>query len=311
VDSTGLALALFGDSIAANMFLLGVAAQRGWLPVRLEALEQAIALNGVQVEMNRRAFEAGRLWVVHPQQVEQAALPRLPAQRSASELSMDELIAHRTRLLTDYQDAGYANRWRALVNASLSAERAIGASDQALSRAVAHNFAKLMTYKDEYEVARLYTRPDFMANLRAQFTSQTRLGIHLAPPLFAHRDPVTGHPRKEEWGSWVFHAMRVLARLKGLRGTRFDPFGRTEERRAERALIDQYEATVRELLGHLRKDNLAEAVALASLPDGIRGYGHVKAAAMATAAAKRSTLLQAFRASASSAGVEREPQGVA
>ncbi|NDZ17350.1 indolepyruvate ferredoxin oxidoreductase [Variovorax sp. WS11] len=311
VDATGLALALFGDTIAANMFLLGVAAQRGWLPVGLEAIEQAMALNGVQVEMNRRAFEAGRLWVAHPQRVEQAALPRLPAQRSPDELSMDELIAHRTRLLTDYQDAGYASRWRTLLNASLSAELAIGASDHALSRAVAHNFAKLMAYKDEYEVARLYTRPDFMEKLRAQFDGQSRLGIHLAPPLFARRDPVTGQPRKAEWGPWVLHAMRVLARLKGLRGTRFDPFGRTEERRAERALIDQYEATVREMLVHLRKDNLAAAVALASLPDGIRGFGHVKAATMATVAAKRSTLLQAFHATASGARGALETEGVA
>src|SRR5258706_1138451 len=270
-----------------------------------------MALNGVQVEMNRRALEAGRLWVVHPRKVEQAALPRLPAQRSMSELSMDELIAHRTRMLTDYQDAGYAKRWRTLVDESLSAERAIGASDHALSRAVAHNFAKIMAYKDEYEVARLYTRPDFMEKLRAQFGSQSRLGIHLAPPLFARRDPVTGHPRKEEWGPWVLHAMRVLARLKGLRGTRFDPFGRSEERRAERALIDQYEATTREMLAHLQKVTLPEAVALASLPDGIRRYGHVKAAAMATAAAKRSALLEAFRASASGARSEREAQGVA
>ena len=314
VDATGLALALFSDTIAANMFLLGVAAQRGWLPVSLEALEQAIALNGVQVEMNRRAFEAGRLWAVHPHQVEQTALPRLPAQRSTSELSMDELIAHRTRLLTDFQDAGYAKRWRTLVDEALAAERAInasGAGDQVLARAVAHNFAKLMAYKDEYEVARLYTRPDFMAKLRAQFDGQSRLGIHLAPPLFARRDPVTGHPKKEEWGPWVFHAMRVLARLKGLRGTRFDPFGRTEERRAERALIAEYEATVREMLAHLRKDNLPNAVALASLPDGIRGYGHVKAAAMATTTAKRSVLLQAFRASASGARELHESQGVA
>lgn len=298
VDATGLAQALFGDAIAANMFLLGVAAQRGWLPVGVASLERAIELNGVQIDFNKRAFRAGRLWVAQPE-FKLAAVAKFDYRPTSSESTLGEIVAHRTALLTDYQDARYARRYQTLVQHVTQAEESVVPGSQSLARAVAQNFAKLLAYKDEYEVARLYSRPEFMQKLGQEFAGKLRIGIHLAPPIFARRDAETGLLQKREYGSWVLVAMRVLARLKWLRGTKFDPFGRTAERRAERALIDQYEQTMKMVVEKLRPDNLAEAAALAMLPEKIRGYGHVKEAAMAVAAAKRSALLEDFQAAGS------------
>jgi len=295
VDATELAQTLFGDVIAANIFLLGVAAQRGWLPVGIDSLHRAIELNGVQVDLNKRAFQAGRVWVVQPEWFEAAVKAKLDRPPTLSESTLDEIVTHRTALLTNYQDAGYARRYQELVQRVAEAEGAVVPGSQLLARAVAHNFAKLLAYKDEYEVARLYSSPEFMKQLGKQFTGKLRVGIHLAPPLFAGRDAETGHLKKREFGSWILVAMRVLARFKGLRGTKLDPFGYTSERRAERALIDQYEQTMKMVTEKLRPDNLTQAAALASVAEGIRGYGHVKEASMVVAAAKRSALLEEFQ----------------
>jgi indolepyruvate ferredoxin oxidoreductase len=214
--------------------------------------------------------------------------------------SLDETIARRVEFLTDYQDAAYATRYRALVDRTrqVEADRGLGAK---LAEAVARNYFKLMAYKDEYEVARLYTRAEFRQRLQGTFEGDYALKFHLAPPILAKPDPVTGVPRKRVFGPWMMSAFRVLAKLKGLRGTAFDVFGRTEERRTERQLIADYEHTVEELLARLNRDNHATAIAIAAIPEDIRGFGHVKAASLKQAKAKETELLAGFRSQAPSA----------
>jgi len=294
VDATGLAQALFGDTIAANLFMLGVAAQRSWLPVGLAAIEKAIELNGVQVALNLRAFHTGRLWVEQPQVVMTAAASHLPPRSEPVVRSVQQIVEHRTALLTAYQDAAYARRYGALVQRTALAERrAIPGSDE-LARAVAQNFAKLMAYKDEYEVARLYTSPEFQASLRNEFEGDFKLSFNLAPPLFSRRDPSSGQLRKREYGAWMLPAMKLLARLRFVRGTRLDPMGYTAERRMERALIDEYETTIEQLLASLGDGNFAVALEIATLPEQIRGYGHVKDANVAKVRPLREALLARF-----------------
>jgi indolepyruvate ferredoxin oxidoreductase len=295
VDATRLATALMGDAIATNPFMLGFAYQRGFVPVSAAAIERAIELNGVAVEANKQSFLWGRRAAHEPARVEKVATPAevIPISQHLSR-SLDELIARRAEFLTDYQDAAYAGRYRALVNRvrQTESDRGLGAK---LTEAVARYFFKLMAYKDEYEVARLYTRPEFAQRLQATFEGDYTLKFHLAPPILAKPDPVTGVPRKREFGPWMMSAFKVLATLRGLRGTALDPFGRTEERRMERQLIADYEQTVEELLAKLDRDNHATAVAIASVPDEIRGYGHIKLRTLKTAKANEADLLAAFR----------------
>ncbi len=291
IDATRLATALFGDSIAGNLFLLGLAYQRGLIPLGAEAIEQAIALNGAAVAMNQAAFRWGRIAAVDRAAVEAAADAATPPPEAEHvSASLDEMIARRERLLTDYQDAGYAARYRALVERVQSAEQRVARGSTALTEAVARYYAKLLAYKDEYEVARLHTDPAFLASLRAQFAGGGRLSVHLAPPLLSQRDKATGLPRKREFGPWVWPLFRVLARLKGLRGTRWDIFGRTAERRAERQLIADYEATIAEILSKLDARTLPVAVDLARLPERIRGYGYIKDRNIAEARAEEARL---------------------
>jgi indolepyruvate ferredoxin oxidoreductase len=293
VDATGLATALCGDAVAANTFLLGVAAQKGWLPVGVAAIERALELNGVQVESNRRALRLGRLWVTNRAAVEAASAgisppaPKLPQ-------GLQEVLAHRTELLTRYQTADHARRYRALVEKIAQAEAAVAPGSQRLSLAVAENLAKLMAYKDEYEVARLHTAPEFQAALAAQFEGPQRLRFNLVPPLLSRRDPLTGQLKKSEYGPWILPAMRLLARLRFVRGTPFDLFGYTAERRAERGLIANYEVLLQRLASELRAHNLEIAIQLAQLPQRIRGYGHVKERSMAEAEIARQALLAEF-----------------
>jgi indolepyruvate ferredoxin oxidoreductase len=208
---------------------------------------------------------------------------------------VDALIAHRAKFLEDYQDARWADRYRALVARVRSAEQSVGAADSPLSAAVAESYFKLMSYKDEYEVARLYTNGAFEAEIAEHFEGPYRLRFHLAPPLFAPRDPVNGHLRKLEFGGWMLGAFRVLARCKRLRGTRLDPFGYTAERRFERSLIVEYESTIATLLERLARDNAALAAEIARLPLSMRGFGHVKEAAVARARKRRDELLARYR----------------
>jgi indolepyruvate ferredoxin oxidoreductase len=295
VDATRIATALIGDSIATNMFMLGFAFQRGLVPLSSEAINKAIELNGAAVKMNQAAFLWGRRAAVDPAAVERLIAPRADAAPAKPAQTLDEIIARRVEFLTGYQDAAYAGRYRELVGRVRQAEAAQVRGSSALAEAVARYYFKLLAYKDEYEVARLYADPAFMEKVRAQFDGDYKLHFHLAPPLFARRDPVTGELRKSEYGGWVFTAFKLLARFKGLRGTPLDIFGRTAERRMERQLIADYEAAVGEILARLSAQNHGLAVQIASIPEDIRGYGHVKEASVDKARAKQAELLAALR----------------
>jgi indolepyruvate ferredoxin oxidoreductase len=297
-DASRLATALMGDAIATNMFMLGFAWQHGLVPVGEDAILRAIELNAVGVEANRRSFQWGRYAAHDPEAVERLATPSavLPFAKPPSR-TLDESIARRVEFLTEYQDAAYAARYRRLVERVRTAESDRGLGSR-LSEAVARGYFKLMAYKDEYEVARLYTLPEYRQRLDASFEGDFKLRFHLAPPLLNKPDPATGIARKSEFGSWVLTAFKVLAKLKGLRGGPFDFFGRTEERLAERQLIVDYERTIEELLGRLDRANHATAVAIATIPEEIRGYGHVKLRHLKAAKAKEAELLATFRSPA-------------
>ena len=310
VDANRLTVALMGDALYTNPFMLGYAWQKGWIPLTREALDRAIELNAVQVDANRKAFLWGRRTAHDRAAVERVAFPAevLELKRDGSKKlsgSLDEMVGRRADFLVGYQNAAYAGRYKALVDKVRDAEmRLVGTSsvkpELPLTNAVARYFFKLMAYKDEYEVARLYTDPAFLEKINAQFEADEKNGpfaikFNLAPPLFSKRD-ADGHLVKKQYGSWMMTGFRWLTKMKGLRGTAFDPFGRTEERRAERALIDEYESTVAMMLGKLDATNLAAAISVASVPEDIRGYGHVKEASMAKAAKIRAGLIEAFKA---------------
>jgi indolepyruvate ferredoxin oxidoreductase len=351
IDATGIATALMGDAIAANLFMLGYAWQQGLVPISHDALMRAIELNGAAVDMNKTAFAWGRLAVVDlPAVVEAAglvvnaptaaestprALPLLAptaseghesglavhadALRSADELrhvpaeasqqkdwfmplddgrlsrSLDELIGRRIAFLGDYQNVVYAKRYNDLVQRVRAAEQAVAPGATDLSEAVARYAFKLMAYKDEYEVARLYTSGEFEQRIRSQFEGDFKIHFHLAPPLLAKKD-AQGRLLKKEFGPWVFTAFKLVAKLRFLRGTALDIFGRTEERRMERKLIEDYFDTINDLLRGLSADNLALAAEIASIPEHIRGYGHVKEAHVHKAKAREAELLKRWQA---------------
>ena len=247
------------------------------------------------MEFNRKSFVWGRRAVVDPERVRRAATPAdvIPISQHFSR-TLDELVERRVKLLTDYQDEAYAARYSALVDRVRKTEADKVGGDE-LSKAVARYFAKLMAYKDEYEVARLYTDGSFQKKIEAMFEGDYKIVYHLAPPLLAKPDPQTGEPKKMQFGPWMRAGFRVLAKLKGLRGTALDVFGHTEERRMERQLVEDYERTVDELLGGLSRANHALAVHIASLPESIRGYGHLKAKSAAEARVMQDELLARFR----------------
>jgi indolepyruvate ferredoxin oxidoreductase len=287
IDANHFAVALLGDAIYTNPFVLGYAWQKGWVPLMYESLMRAIELNAVQVEKNRAAFEWGRR-AAHDlaavRQLTQSQGRSATAETASSKIislhtpkALDTLIDKRADYLSAWQDDAYATRYRELVAQVRVAESALDVGDGQLplTEAVAKNLHKLMAYKDEYEVARLYADPAFIEKLKASFEGDWKVNIHLAPPAFSKKD-AHGHLIKKKYGPWILSAMRVLAKLKFLRGTAFDVFGKTDERRTERALIGEYEALVHELIGGLSVQKHALAVELANLPDGIRGYGHVK-----------------------------------
>ena len=296
VDATRLATRLMGDSIATNPFMMGFAYQRGLIPVSEDAIFKAIELNGVAAEQNRRAFLWGRLAAHDPAATERAAAPQAPAPARVLSASLEETIERRARQLTAYQNAGLAKRYRDLVQRVRAAESENAPGLSGLAESVARNYYKLLAYKDEYEVARLYTDGTFEAALHERFAGDYRLRFHLAPPLLARRNPATGELEKREYGAWILNAFRLLASLKGLRGTWLDPFGHTTERKRERALIAEYERVVDELVARLSHDNHALALEIASIPEQIRGYGHVKERAIDLAKAREAELLAAFRA---------------
>jgi len=296
IDATDIATALMGDSIASNMFMLGFAYQKSLVPLPAVAIDKAIELNAVAVEANRQAFLWGRRAAVDRAAVQKVAMPTetIPSDRKFSR-TLDEIVARRVEDLTAYQDAAYARRYEGLVRNVQAVEAAKTPGRTELAEAVARYYYKLLAYKDEYEVARLFSDGRFRKQLREAFDGDYRLEFHLAPPLLAPRDPATGHLKKVSYGPWMLRAFGLLARFKGLRGSWLDPFGRTAERKAERALIGAYEKTVAELLAGLSADNHALAVEIASIPEHIRGYGHIKDWSLADAKRRETELLAAFR----------------
>jgi indolepyruvate ferredoxin oxidoreductase len=290
-DFTHVAESLLGDAIATNVMMMGYAYQRGLLPVDAEAIEQAIAVNGVSIKMNTEAFRLGRIAVADPQRLAAMLHEETKPVKTQGEMTLDELIAHRSAHLTAYQDVALAERYRKLVDEVAATVKSNGL-DEALTRAVAVGYAKLLAYKDEYEVARLFTDGAFEKELREQFEGDFKLSYHLAPPLLPAEDDGAGRPKKRTYGPWMMTGFRWLAKMKGLRGTSFDIFGYSEHRRMERELIADYESDVRAVLAKLSEQTAPTALALLSLPEDIRGYGPVKDKAVKQAREKRAGLLK-------------------
>jgi len=265
---------LMGDSIATNAFMLGLAFQKGAVPLSLEAILRAIEINGAAIEMNKQAFGWGRLAAHDLARVRSVIQFRTRA--STTTRTLDESIAYRAKFLAEYQNQPYADRYLSTVAKVRSAEALASSGSGELTEAVARNLFKLMAYKDEYEVARLYTDGSFARKLGEKFEGDVRLKFHLAAPLLARRDKATGNLQKQEYGGWMIYAFRLLARLKFLRGTMFDPFGYTAERTAERRLIDDYLATIEQHIATLKGEQIPILSRLARLPEMIRGYGHIK-----------------------------------
>jgi indolepyruvate ferredoxin oxidoreductase len=298
IDAGKVATALMGDNIATNMFMLGYVWQKGWVPLSEAAIIKAIELNAVSVEFNKQAFIWGRN-AAH----DWNAVERLAKQNdTAAQViefkrtpTLDDVIERRVDYLTAYQNAAYAQQYRALVEQVRAKEAALTGSQKGLrlTEAVAHYYYKLMAYKDEYEVARLHADTAFKAKIDGMFEGDYKIKFHLAPPLLAKRD-ADGHLVKREFGSWMMGAFSTLAKLKFLRGTPLDIFGYTAERKTERALIRQYRDTITELLSRLNAGNLPHAVAIASIPADIRGFGHVKERHLKAAKEKEQALLKEF-----------------
>ena len=305
LDAHAYATKLFGDSIGANTFLLGFAYQLGRIPISHDAIEEAIALNGAAVDMNRQAFRFGRLAAHDISALDRIIERETNKGTSATDpVTLDDIVAHRADLLTAYQDEELAIRYRAKIDwiAGLEASKAAGMSG--LSESVARGYYKLLAYKDEYEVARLYSDPAFTSALKQAFDGDLKLEFHLAPPLLARKSKATGHPRKMSFGRWMLPVFRLLAKGKRLRGTAWDIFGKTQERRLERQMIADYEQLLDEIAGRLSPETHTIAVELASLPEKIRGFGHVKMKNYETTKQRESELLELLRSP--SPGTTRE-----
>jgi len=288
VNAADIAEKLLGDAIYANMLLVGMAYQSGALPISDYALETALELNGASVKNNIKAFRAGRVLAAEPEKL----LAALPSEAKPRSFTLDEKIAFNADELTAYQDAGYADHYRDLISKVKVADEAHGPGTLRLTQTVADMLFKVMAYKDEYEVARLYSDPAFKQKIAQRFENPRKLKVHLAPPLLAHRkDPKTGRPEKIAFGPWIFSAFNLLAKFKGARGKWYDPFGRTAERKAERALVKQYEGDIAEIVKRLPEGHYGLLVELARVPDLIRGFGPVKDTNMEKAAEKRRALL--------------------
>jgi indolepyruvate ferredoxin oxidoreductase len=275
LDANRLSDALFGDTVFANVIMLGAAWQQGLVPVSSEALLRAIELNGVAVEQNKQAFASGRLAAVDRNFVTSLSGP------ASKEETLDEIISRRVEFLTAYQNAEYARHYMRLVNDVRIGERDRMPGSERLTTAVARSLFKLMAYKDEYEVARLHMQTGFQEKLRQEFEGDFAIRYHLAPPILSFGKDARGRPLKRQFGQWIQPAFRMLARLKFLRGTPFDVFGYTRERQMERGLIDWYERLVAELAPWISPATIERLEKVAAAPMDIRGYGPVKTAAVA------------------------------
>jgi len=284
---------LTGDAISTNMLMLGYAWQQGLLPVSLDALQQAIRLNGVAIEANLTALEWGRQFAANPEALE-AKLREENTPAQALPLAPDALIDHRVAHLTAYQGSKLANKYQSAVNHFRAQVEQLGI-DTSLVETLAHNYARILSYKDEYEVARLFSLPSFQQQLTNQFDGEYSLEFNLAPPMLGGTAP-NGRPRKRKMGPWVMTLFKLLRRGKVLRGTPLDFFGYTAERRAEREWIKWYEEDLQRLVSDIRPENADIAKQLLAIPDQIRGFGPVKAEAMRAAELRRTQLWRDFDA---------------
>lgn len=284
IDANAAAEKLLGDSVFANVMMLGFAWQKGLVPVSDVALAQAILLNGVAVEANRTAFTIGRILAHDPDLLAAHFRDEAPAPES-----LESMIERRAAHLTDYQDAAYARRYRDRLDAFFAALP--DAAGEEARRAAARNLFKLMAYKDEFEVARLMTAPRFEEELRAQFEGDFKVNYHLAPPLLSRRKDARGRPVKRQFGAWLKPAMGALARMKGLRGTALNPFGYHEEARLHRDLLAWYERALEIVAAAWTPETEADAMAVLAAPDEIRGYGPVRMQAARTARAEADAAL--------------------
>lgn len=293
IDANRIATGLLGNAIATNMFMVGYAYQKGFIPISHEAIEKAIELNNIDVSFNIQAFRWGRYAAIDLKAVKNAAGFKIEEKLFQLPTTFDDIVSHRKTFLTSYQNTAYANRYEEFAKRVRKVDEKL--NRDAFSISVAKYYAKLLAIKDEYEVARLYTDGTFMRELQSQFEGPVRLDFYLAPPLFAKRDPFSGQFKKAVYGPWMMYGFRLLVRLKSLRGTKFDIFGYTKERKKERALITDYESQIAYLLENLKPENYDIAVSLASLPEHIRGYGHVKERHLQDVKANEKVLLAQFR----------------
>lgn len=295
INASSLAERLFGDTVTAHTLMLGFAWQKGLIPLSREAIEQTIELNGAAVTQNLRAFLWGRIAAELPNVVDMLdGKPMLDSAVSADQpgsQTLSQLISKFSTELVAYQNAAYAARFESLVSATYQAEMALNTGETALTEAVARSAFKLMAYKDEYEVARLYSSEEFKASLGQQFSSHAGVSIWLAPPLISRLDPATGRPKKIKFGPWVFKIFKALSRLKAIRGSALDVFGYTQERRHERRLIAEYYQMIQTICTTLTPSNIQHFTALAKLPMEIRGYGLVKAEAIQVYEQKKAHML--------------------
>jgi indolepyruvate ferredoxin oxidoreductase len=299
IDATRAATALFGNSVGANIFLVGYAYQIGAIPLSAASIEEAIELNGEAVEMNKSALRWGRLAAIDPAAVETLIKPAPEVMSDARRLSqsLDEMVARRSTFLAAYQDAAYAARYRGWADRAKTIEAARAPGKSGFAEAVARYLFKLMAYKDEYEVARLYSDGSFIKQVHNELGGERlRFHVHLAPPLLAPVNKATGEPRKLTFGPWIFPLFKLLAKCKFLRGTPLDPFGYSRERKTERRLVHDYETMLAEVLAKLNDGNHHIAVGLAAIPEKIRGFGHVKMRHLKAAKADEAALLEQFRA---------------
>ena len=295
LEASHMATRLLGNSIASNIFLVGFAWQKGLVPLSAEAILGAIELNGVAVKWNQKAFGWGRC-AAHDRQAVQAIIDgKSPAAKKSQVETPEELAAHFAGELERYQDRAYADRYRTLVTLAQNAEKTRAPKMTGFAETVSRYAFKLMAYKDEYEIGRLYSDSTFRQKLSEAFEGDYKLEFNLAPPLLARKDKSSGRPGKMQFGRWMLPVFGALAKLKFLRKTRLDPFGWTSERRMERHLIESYFSIIRELAEGLDHDNHALALHIANLPEQVRGFGYIKEESVAELREKEAELMSKWR----------------
>ena len=292
INFTKLAESVCGDAIATNIMMVGFAVQKGLIPISPQAIERAIELNAVAVQANKRAFLWGRHFAANPEKASEILEKVHPEPREPDSLA--EIIRKRSDFLAEYQDDAYAKEYADFVTEIERNEAKLG-KKRDLTNAVARNLFKLMSYKDEYEVARLYTNGEFEKQIADTFEGDFKINYHLAPPILNGGKKPNGRPRKRAFGPWMIRAFKTLAKLKHLRGGRFDIFGYSAERKMERRLIREYRQNIVDLLSNLNDQNHHFAVAIARIPDEIRGFGPVKETSVKKAESKRKELLAQFQ----------------